>query len=152
MGSGRLDVIQLIYSIFRQKTQEIFREAKDQNIGLVGRTSLESGLLTGKYRPGHEFAGRDHRQRWGGEHLRKILECVQDLEKTAVKSPYETLAQVAIRFAMRPNAIGSTIVGAKSVEQTRANLKALELPPLDQDTVSLLLREYGGRTEEFNSA
>ena len=149
--SGRVDVIQLIYSILRQKLRAVFDEARANGVGLVGRTSLESGLLTGKYEPGHEFAGSDHRQRWAGERLRRVLECARDLKDTVVGDAYETLAQVVIRFAMIPEAIVSTIVGAKSVKQTRANLAAVELPPLDEELVGRLVREYGERTEEFNS-
>jgi len=149
INSGRVDVIQLVYSIFRQKTREIFDEAKEKNVGLVGRTSLESGFLTGKYEPGHAFTGKDHRQRWA-DRLDAILMCAQELKATAVNPPYETLTQVAIRFAMIPDAIGSTIVGAKSAEQMQANLNAVDLPPLDQGLVDRLVSEYGQRTEEFN--
>ena len=149
INSGRLDVIQLVYSIFRQKAREILEEAKANSVGLVGRTSLESGFLTGKYGLGHEFTGKDHRQRWGSR-LDRILGCAQDLKQTAVEPPYETLTQVAIRFAMLPDAIGSTIVGAKSVAQMQANLKTVDLPPLDQKLAHRLVSEYRDRTEEFN--
>ena len=151
IDTDRLDVIQLIYSIFRQGTREIFDHAQANRVGLVGRTALESGFLTGKYEPGHGFSGNDHRQRWAGR-LKQILECAQDLKSTAVKPPYETLAQVALRFAMAPDAIGSTIVGAKSAQQTKANLAALDLPPLDQELVERLVTDYRERTAEFNGA
>ena len=152
MDTGRVDVIELIYSIIRQKTREIFQEAKAKNVGLVGRTALENGFLTGKYKPGHEFSesAGDHRHRWTGERLRRILAEAQKLKETAVKPPYETLIQVAIRFAMMPDAIASTIVGAKSVKQVRENLRVLELPPLDQELVDRLIKEYSGRDSEFN--
>ena len=151
IDTGRLDAIQLIYSIFRQKTREIFDHAVANRVGLVGRTALESGFLTGKYAPGQCFSGNDHRQRWAGR-LAQVLESAQDLRRTADKPPYETLAQVALRFAMLPDAIGSTIVGAKTVEQTKANLAALDLPPLDQALVGRLVSDYGDRTTEFNGS
>jgi len=151
IDTDRLDVIQLIYSIFRQQTREIFGHAQANRVGLVGRTALESGFLTGKYERGHEFAGNDHRQRWAGR-LEQILEAAQGLKRTAVRPPYETLAQVALRFAMAPAAIGSAIVGAKSVEQTRANLAAVQLPPLDPELVERLIGDYGDRTAEFNGS
>ncbi len=151
IDTGRLDVIQLIYSIFRQKTREIFGHAQANRVGLVGRTALESGFLTGKYEPGHGFSGNDHRQRWAGR-LAQVLESAQDLNRTAVRPPYETLTQVALRFAMIPNAIGSTIVGAKSVEQTEANRATTELPPLDQELAERLVSDYSDRTAEFNGS
>lgn len=151
IDTGRIDAIQLIYSIFRQKTRGVFDEAQAKGVGLVGRTSLESGFLTGKYAPGQQFAGSDHRQRWG-DRLDGILACAQELRRSAVQPPYESLAHVALRFAVRPDAITSTIVGAKTVEQTQANLAALDLPALDDALVEQLVREYGGRTESFNAA
>ena len=145
INTGRIDAIELIYSILRQKNSEIFHEAKAKGVGLVGRTSLESGFLTGEYKPGHKFAETDHRSRWPEERLRKILECIQDLERTVVKPPYEALSQIAIRFAMTPDAIASTIVGAESAEHVRQNLRVLEMPPLDEDLMARLVREYGDR-------
>ena len=53
---------------------------------------------------------------------------------------------------MVPNAIGSTIAGAKSVQQTEANLAALDLPPLDQELVGRMVSDYGDRTPEFNGS
>jgi aryl-alcohol dehydrogenase-like predicted oxidoreductase len=152
IDTGRVDAIQLIYSIFRQRTRDIFGLAQKRGVGLVGRTCLESGFLTGKYPPGHTFAGKDHRSRWGGERLRRILTCAQELREAAVAPPYETLAQVAIRFAMLPAAIATTIVGARTVDQTRANLAALGLPRLSPALVLHLIGELGHRTEEFNAA
>ena len=150
IDTGRIDAIQLIYSIFRQKNREIFDHAKAHGVALVGRTAIESGFLTGKYLPGDEFGGNDHRQRWTGATLRRVLEAAQNLKNAAVQLPYQTLAQVAIRFAMLPDAIPTTIVGAKSVQQTQANLAALDLPPLGQELADRLAAEYGARTDEFN--
>ena len=61
MDDGRIDALQVICSIFRQKTSEMFEEARDKGVGIIGRTLLESGFLTGKYKPGHKLTG--HRSR-----------------------------------------------------------------------------------------
>ncbi|MBT7068263.1 MAG: hypothetical protein HN919_18345 [Verrucomicrobia bacterium] len=58
---------------------------------------------------------------------------VKAMEKraSAVKSPvapYQTLHEVAIRFSMHPSAITSTIIGATSTRQLRANPGVLDLP------------------------
>ena len=149
--TGRVHAIQLIYSIFRQKNREVFDEAAAAGVGLVARTVLESGFLTGKYEPGHRFErDGDHRKRWDEESLCRILETAQDLSRTAVPPEYESLAQVAIRFAMRPQAITSTIVGARTPAQTESNLHALQASPLPESLVSRLVDEFGGRTDEFN--
>jgi aryl-alcohol dehydrogenase-like predicted oxidoreductase len=153
IGTGRIDAIQLVYSIGRQKTREIFQMALEGGVGLVARTVLENGFLTGKYPPGTVFPERqgDHRCRWSGETLQRILEVAQDLKKRAVVPHYETLTQVAIRFSMQPEAISSALVGAKTAEQTRQNMATGELPDLPQEILEMLQHEYGDLTEAFNA-
>src|SRR5690606_12521826 len=54
--------VQIIFNIFRQRpASEFFEEAKRQNIGILARVPLASGLLTGKLKPDHSFAPDDHR-------------------------------------------------------------------------------------------
>ena len=51
--TGRVDVFQVVYSILRQKLYDVILEAQNAGIGIVARTALESGFLSGNYRPGH---------------------------------------------------------------------------------------------------
>ena len=48
--SNKIDVLQVIYSIFRQKNSEVFKIAKDNKVGIVARTILENGFLA-EYQP-----------------------------------------------------------------------------------------------------
>ena len=66
IDSGRIDAIQLVYSILRQKNAAIFDYARRKGVGIVVRTSIESGFLSGKYRPGQVIA-EGHRKRWTPE-------------------------------------------------------------------------------------
>lgn len=149
--SGRVNVLQVIYSIFRQQNEEIFPEAQAQGVGIVARTSLESGFLTGKYKPGHSFSGSDHRQRWSKQRLEIILSHVADVEQLAVKPPYETLSQVALRFALDTPGIDSIIPGAKNSDQLRSNLSILDLPPLDEAVYNELKARYGTPNPIYNT-
>ena len=147
----KVDVLQVIFSIFRQKNREMLEMAQEYDVGIVGRTVLESGFLTGKYKPGHRFSENDHRHRWGQEKLDNILNYVQELEEKVVKPPYEKLSEVAIRFALEEKGINSIIVGAKNESQTRANIKASNLPPLPEKTRSFLVDKFSGKEKEFNT-
>lgn len=149
--SGRVDVLMVIYSILRQKNREMLQEALDNGVGVVARTVLESGFLTSKYKPGHEFVGKDHRARWGKERLTRILECVQGLEQLSVAPPYQTLSQIAIRFALDQEDISSVVLGAKSAQQAEDNMKVASLPPLGQKLRERLVSMYADRTAEFNT-
>lgn len=149
--SGRVDVLMVIFSILRQKNSEILQEAMDNGVGVVARTVLESGFLTGKYSPGHDFTGRDHRTRWERKRLTGILECAQDLSREHVLPPYKTLSQLAIRFALDEERISSVVLGATSVEQVEENMQVSGLPPLEHELKEHLISTYGERTDEFNT-
>lgn len=148
--TGKIDAIQCIFSILRQKNRSIFKAALEGGVGIVARTPLESGFLTAKYPPGTEFAEKDHRRRYGKAVLSHILECVEELNDTVVTPPFETLSQVSIRFALDQENVTTVLLGAKTRQQMLANLKVLELPRLPKQLLDQLVRAYGERTEQFN--
>jgi aryl-alcohol dehydrogenase-like predicted oxidoreductase len=149
IDSGRADVIQVVFSILRQLTEEIFDYAYDKGVGIVVRTSIESGFLSGKYRPGHVFS-EGHRKRWTGDTQTRIFERVAEMEAYAVHPPYRSMAQVAVRFSLEPKAVSSVIIGAKNVAQVQENMEVGSLPPLHKDLLERLQNEFGERTEEHN--
>jgi len=121
-------------------------------VAIIARTILESGFLTGKYKPGHEFKNaHDHRHRWSKELLQTILSDVQSIEDLAVKAPFEDVAQIAMRFVLDNPLVTSTIPGAKNAYQMRKNMKLKALPSLDDDIMAELKRRYSASGERFNA-
>ncbi len=152
MKNGRVDVIQMVYSILRQGHYDVINEAHQQGVGIVARTALESGLLTGKYLPGHQFSSHDQRTRYKKENFEFNLEKTQELKQFVIKAPYENLSQVAIHFCLAHEGISSLLIGARTVEQMKMNMKTAELPSLDKDLVKRLRDQYGNVTEKANFA
>jgi aryl-alcohol dehydrogenase-like predicted oxidoreductase len=148
--SGKIDTIQLVYSILRQRLSPVIDEAERSGIGIIARTTLESGLLTGRYAPGQRFKGRDQRSRYEAERLDMILRAVENLEQFAVRSPYASLDQVALRFALIPRGVSTIIVGMERAEDVARNAEVLELPPLEDSLVERLRTEYGQDTDRAN--
>ena len=148
--TGRIGAIQLIYSIVRQKNAEIFDEAESAGVGLVARTALESGLLTGKYMPGTHFDPPDHRTRWNGAPADYITVQARYLAEHAVAPPDQSVSELALRFALAPSAVSTVIVGGKTPEQVQRNLAVADDPPLDDQTLDWLRRTYGNVTESCN--
>lgn len=148
---GRVDVIQLVYSIFRQKNEAIFELAKKHDVGIVGRTAMESGFLTGKYKKDHVFPSSDHRSRWTKEKLDLILSEAENLNAFCEKTSFDTLAQLAVKFAMQNTGIDSVIIGAKSKTQMEANCKIELLSDLTIEEIKYLKERYGDFTENCNT-
>lgn len=150
LGTGRVDVFQLVYSMLRQRNLAVIEKAQQRGVGIVVRTALESGLLTGTYRPGHVFAGNDHRGRYNREKLDFALRTAEEIRQVAVKPPYRTLPEVALRFSLEPAGASCLIFGAETAAEVVTNLEVLALPPLDPGLVAELKRRYGAITERAN--
>ena len=149
IDSGRIDAIQLVYSILRQKNAAIFDYAHQKGVGIVVRTSIESGFLSGKYRPGQVIA-EGHRKRWTPETQFLIFNKVVEMEKYAIQSPYTSMPEVAVRFALDHQEVSSVIVGARTAEQMKKNMAIASLPSLSPLIRARLEEEFGGLTESFN--
>ncbi len=149
IDSGRVDVLQMVYSILRQKNLEVFQYAQKNGVGIVARTALESGFLGGKYRPGHVFTD-GHRALYPTETQKLLLDSMEMIEGRAVKPPYESVAQVAVKFSTLPDSISSLILGARTAGQIKQLTNTINLPELDPELVNWLVTEFGGKTESMN--
>ena len=150
MATGQVDVLQVVYNILRQQNRSAIARAKENGVGVVVRTVLESGLLTGAYAPGHVFVGDDHRARYDREKLDCALRTVEELSTFAVRPPYTTLPQVAIRFSLRAPGVSCIILGVQNPDEVRMNLSTLALPPLAPEIADELCARYGEITEKVN--
>jgi aryl-alcohol dehydrogenase-like predicted oxidoreductase len=148
IDSGRMDVIMCIYSAIRQKTAEAFAAAEAAGVGIVLRTTLESGFLTGAFKPGHRFtAEQDHRKRWPLDKLDAVLDMVDQFAKDTVKAPYGHVAEVATRFALDTPHVSCVLQGVMKVSELDRNLSVLNLPPLPPETMKLIKTKYSGKED-----
>jgi aryl-alcohol dehydrogenase-like predicted oxidoreductase len=132
--------LQIIFNIFRQKPIEtLFDAAKAQNVALIVRVPLASGLLSGKMRKDTHFASTDHRNYNRDGQAFNVGETFAGL-------PYElgvdladrlkadvptgmTMAQFALRWILDYDAVSVVIPGAKDPAQVAANTSVSDLPP-----------------------
>lgn len=135
--SGRIDALQLIYSIFRQRNQAVFDLAREHRVGVIARTALESGFLTGKYAPGMSFP-EDHRKRWSREKIDALCSAAAEIAEHTVGEPYESLAEVALAFVLSDARVSCVIPGARTPEHVKANLRVDKLPLLPGEALEFL--------------
>lgn len=142
MAHPNVQSIQIIFSLFRMKPIEALFELAQQNqVGILARVPLASGLLTGKLSSASTFESDDHRQfnRHGeafdrGETFSGVpyevgLAAVEALRPLLPGSA--TMAQFALRWILMWDAVTCAIPGARTPEQARSNAGAALLPPLD---------------------
>ena len=130
-GASRLGVeaLQVIYNRLDRRPEQIyFPHAQRDNLGILARVPLASGLLTGKYRPGATFASNDWRSTLDAAKARNDLAEVERLAQTEVP-PGVPLSQWALAWCLKHPAVSAVIPGCQDPAQVRANAAAADLLP-----------------------
>lgn len=129
----RLLVVQPQYSMFtRDPERGLLAAVRDLGIGAVVYSPLEQGLLTDRYLSGRIPAdsraviGRDLEGSTIGETYRGRAVALQAI----AAERGQTLAQLALTWVLRDEAVTSAVIGASSVAQLDQNLAALDASPL----------------------
>jgi len=144
--------LQIDYSILNRTPEaEILDYCKAQGIGVIVRGALAMGLLTGKFFASTRFPDDDFRQKWltdpaQNATFKKDLAKVQALQPLV--RPGRTLAQAALKFVLKHDAITTVIPGARTAAQVQANLAAAEATGLNAEDMALIERvtpSGGGR-------
>ena len=124
VGAGS---IQLIYNrLSRGPEEEVLPACRKNDLGVLTRVPLASGLLSGKYRPGSRFVASDVRSRRDPELLNATLEEVREIQLEEVPSGVP-MAQWALAWCLKNSAVTCVIPGCKNPEQVRQNAAAAEL-------------------------
>lgn len=145
--------VQIIFNMFRLKpADEFFATAKTNQVGILARVPLASGMLTGKMTPRTEFAENDHRnynrhgeafdvgETFSGVPYEVGLQAVEEL-KAAIPAGY-SMVQAALRWITMFNAVTCAIPGAKRPAQARENFVAAEMAPLPEPFMQKVQEVY----------
>ncbi|HBA62884.1 MAG TPA: L-glyceraldehyde 3-phosphate reductase [Lachnospiraceae bacterium] len=121
---------QVRYSIFDRRIEEdgLKDYAQEHGIGLIAFSPLAQGLLTDKYLHG---VPENSRIRTDGRFLKesalteKRLEQIRKLNEMAADRG-QTLAQMALSWILKDDAVTSVLIGASRPEQILENVKMVE--------------------------
>lgn len=131
-------ISQQMYSLIARRIEAEYVEAADR-LGLttVAYNPLAGGLLTGKHSlasapaGGTRFAKEIYRDRYWNQTQFRAIERLQGVAAAAGL----TLIELAFRWVLGRSATGAMLLGASSPDQLRANLTAIDGPPLDAATL-----------------
>jgi aryl-alcohol dehydrogenase-like predicted oxidoreductase len=121
------EVLQVFYNRLDHRPEQLFfPHARENNLGVIGRVPLASGLLTGKYKQGVTFAANDVRSKMDAEKIKRDLVEVERLQKTEVPAGV-LMANWAMAWCLQDPLVSSVVCGCKNPEQVKANASAAEL-------------------------
>lgn len=158
LGEDGLASIQIIVNVFRRKPLErVIGEANEAGVATIARVPLASGLLSGRYDENTTFAENDHRNfnRHGeafdvGETFSGVpyeVGVAAAREVAALTPEGRTTAQFALRW-LTQSGVTTTIPGARTPDQARANAAVGDLPMLDEPTMAQLAHIYNDSIRE----
>ena len=133
--------LQIIFNLFRQDPiWSLFEEAQANNVGIIVRLPLASGILTGKFSASHQFHETDHRnfnrdgsffsigETFSGIELSKAVQ-LTSLFGEFIPEGW-TLSDFALRWILDHEAVSTVITGCSDKIQISQNVRASSLPPL----------------------
>ncbi len=92
--------------------------AQRDNLGILARVPLASGLLSGKYKPGATFAANDVRATFDAEKMKRDLIEVERLQKEEVPAGVP-MAKWAMAWCLKNPVVTRIIPGCKNPEQVK---------------------------------
>jgi aryl-alcohol dehydrogenase-like predicted oxidoreductase len=132
-GRRHVETIQVIYNrLDRAPEEQVFPLCKEQNLGILARVPLASGYLSGKYRPGATFSGKDVRSGHDQAEMDAKLREVEKIAREEVPAGMN-MAEWSLGWCLQNPAVTAVIPGAKDVPQVRSNARAGSLAMVRED-------------------
>jgi aryl-alcohol dehydrogenase-like predicted oxidoreductase len=153
LGHEGVASLQIIYNLFRQDAAaELLPKAQKQNVGIIVRLPLASGLLAGKYTKDTRFTAQDHRtynregkaffvgETFSGLPFETGVELADELKRMAPKGM--PLSQFALRWLLDQPAVSTIIAGVTKPAQLNDNVEASRRDPLEPALIEELRDWY----------
>ncbi len=137
------DFLQIEYDILDPSAEdELLPLARQHDVGIMVRTPLARGLLSGKFRAGQPIPPEQQWRRPTGDRLQVRLQRVEQLR--FLEREGQTLAQAALRWVLAHPAVHCAIPGARTIEQLEANVGAADgdLAAEEIERIRALQREW----------
>lgn len=137
---------QVPYSMVKREIEnEVIPYCLEHQKGILAYSPMERGLLTGKLKPGHQFAPGDHRASnpyFKDVNLTRANDLLQSIKPIADAKGL-TLGQLVILWTLEQPGITITLVGARNEAQAVQNAKAID-KTLDESEIAAITEKLNG--------
>ncbi len=121
-------VVQVNFNMIDQRAIEngLFALAKEREVGIIVRTPLVFGYLTGKLDGNEQFRGIDHRANWPKEQLQRWAKA-PNLFSFLYEGKDRTPAQTALRFCLEQDGVSTVIPGMMNIKEEREHTEESDM-------------------------
>lgn len=128
---------QVGYNMFCRRIEaEDIAFCEREGIGILAYSPLAKGLLTGRYKPDHQFAADDSRSgfsRFQGDLFANYLAVAERIHEIS-RDLGVTLVQLAIAWTLRLNPVSCVVIGARNPDQVAEHIPAADVE-LDKESL-----------------
>lgn len=141
------DCLQANFNLIDQRALDsgLMQLCEKRGAGIIARTPLVFGFLTGHYAATDQFSPDDHRRRWTPEQRAQWAAAPKLFEPLIAGEP-QTPSQFALRFCLSFPAVSSTIPGMLIRQHVTENTAASDLGPLAAATRDQVIAIYRQNT------
>lgn len=130
----------------RALTNGLLRKCQDKNIGVIIRSPMALGFLSGKITSETKFHFKDHRNRFSKKQLNIWSRAANLYRQVWKELPEATDAQNALRFCLSHPAVSTVIPGMHTVSEVEENIQAVALSLLDERQLEQVMEIYRQHT------
>jgi aryl-alcohol dehydrogenase-like predicted oxidoreductase len=146
---GVVQVIQANFNMMDLRAVEcgLMARAESLGVGIIARTPLCFGFLTGRLDGTEDFPAEDHRSLWPQRQLQAWADGARHLLDTEDRDQDECGTTTALRFVLSFPAVATTIPGMLTPAHVEENTEAGRRRPLSVPAVAEVLRRcraHGG--------
>jgi aryl-alcohol dehydrogenase-like predicted oxidoreductase len=137
-------VVQANYNLIDHRAVDcgLFDQARARGVGVIARTPLAFGFLTGTVSPDAAFPDGDHRRLWPRERLESWSKAARAFVGDIAAREGQSLAQIALRFCVSRKDVSTAIPGILSPAEADANAAAGLAGPLAPDDLARIGAAY----------
>jgi aryl-alcohol dehydrogenase-like predicted oxidoreductase len=131
IATGLIDCCEVVYNIYERAPEEgLLALALKQNVGIIVKSPLDEGALTGKITPATVFPEGSF-QDWyfKGDRKQEVAQRAKALE-FLLHDGCETLSEAALRFCLSHPGVSTIIAGMRKAEHAQENTRASDKGPL----------------------
>ena len=136
--------IQFNYNIADLRAREInlFEICRNNKMGIIARTPLAFGYLTGKYNSETKLSKGDHRIKWSKKQINQWATTIPNAKKNNIIHGKQSDAQLAIRFCLSEDNISTVIPGMLTEKEVEENTKSSDMGKLNESICNYFYSNY----------
>lgn len=138
-----IQVIQANFNLIDHRVIEsgLLDVVRTKSVGLIARTPLCFGFLSGNINENTEFAEGDHRKLWPKEQIKRWVQGVR-LFQPIYESKQQTAVDLALRFCLSFQEVSTVIPGMMTPAEVESNVRSASFGELDASDLESIIRIY----------